>query len=117
MEREHQSVAKAVSVKQLGGRERNIVRLNAQDTAGVILATVDPIAVQVHGCFWPARAARRPQPQGHIILAGGRRLQVRRRILDESIPMEVSLNRLPADHDVRAVTLAGEGGTEFSDQR
>src|SRR5256885_11677916 len=51
---------------------RSVVRLDVQYAARIILATVDPVAVQVHSGFGSPGAARSPQPKGNIVLTGGR---------------------------------------------
>src|SRR5207248_783360 len=52
----HESVAKTISVKELGRRERNVAAPDAQYAACITLTALDPVLVQMHGGFWTARA-------------------------------------------------------------
>src|SRR5580693_7454444 len=74
----HQSVAKTISVKELGRGEGYIAGPDVQYAAGVILAAVNPVVVKVNGGFRPARAAGCPEPEGGGVPARGRSLQAGR---------------------------------------
>ncbi len=104
-------------MEEFGRGERDVVRPNVQYAAGIILATVDPVAVQVHGGFRPSRAAGCPEPESGGVLAGRRWVQLGGSVFKKLIPMEVSFHRLSAYDHGFAVALPRQGWSKFRKKR
>jgi hypothetical protein len=43
VKRKHQPVSETIGVEQLGGGKRDVFRTDSEDTACVVLATMDPV--------------------------------------------------------------------------
>src|SRR5438093_6159185 len=69
--REIEAIAQTVGEEQLRGGEGRVIGRNPQSALGVALQAMHHVMVRVDSCFWPARAARRVQPEGWIVSPGG----------------------------------------------
>src|SRR5439155_24419657 len=69
--REIEAIAQTVGEEQLRGGEGRVIGRNPQYALGVALQAMHHVMVQVDSCFWPARAARRVEPEGWIVSPGG----------------------------------------------
>ena len=98
MEGKHQRVSETIGMKELGRGKCQIVLADSQDAPRIVLTTVLPIVVAVHGSLRHSGAAGGPQPKVSA-LASAARIELWRRIGNPVLPSDMRAD--PRSNDDR----------------